>query len=78
MIGLCMERRDRNQVMIDVRRAETTGGMSADLLARGERIRDKASLNNDDVQRKCQEVQLIRVFGRDRHTCRFFEPGPKF
>ncbi len=60
-----MERRDRNQTKIEARRTETTGGMIADLFARGERIRDNASLKDDHGQDKCQEFQLFRVFGTD-------------
>jgi hypothetical protein len=63
-----MEQRERNQVMMYARRAETTGGMIADLLARCEQIQDNASLKNDYDQTKCQEFQLIRVFGTDREV----------
>jgi hypothetical protein len=65
MISICMERRERNQVMIYARRAETTGGTIADLIARCEWIQDNASLKHDHGQSKCQEFQLIRVFGTD-------------
>ncbi len=45
---------------------ETTGGMIADLIARGERIRDNALLKGDHGRSKCQEFQQIRVFDTDK------------
>jgi hypothetical protein len=63
-----MERRDRNQVVVEARRIETMGGMIGNLIASGERIRDNLSLKGDYGQSKCQELQLIRVFGTDNAT----------
>ncbi len=40
--------------------------MIADLIARVERIQENASLKDDHGQSKCQEFQLIQVFGTDR------------
>ena len=42
------------------------GGMIGNLLASGERIWDNPSLKSDHSQSKCQELQLIRVFGTDK------------
>src|SRR5262245_14225578 len=66
MSSICMERRDRNQVVVEARRIETMGGMIRDLLARGGRIWDNPSLKGDHGQSKCQALQPIRVFGTDR------------
>jgi hypothetical protein len=41
------------------------GGMISDLIARGERKRDNPWLKSDYGRNKCQELQLIRVFGTD-------------
>jgi hypothetical protein len=60
-----MERRDRNQVVVEARRLETMGGMIGNLIASGEQIREKPSLKGDHDRRKCQDFQLIRVFGTD-------------
>ncbi len=40
--------------------------MIADLIARVERIQENESLKDDHGQSKCQEFQLIQVFGTDR------------
>ena len=42
--------------------------MIADLIARVERIQENASLKDDHGQSKCQEFQLIQVFGTDKYT----------
>jgi hypothetical protein len=61
-----MERRERNQVKTEARRTDTMGGVIRDLISKGERKRDNLSLKSDHGWSKCQEVQLIRVFGTDR------------
>jgi hypothetical protein len=61
-----MERRERNHVAMEARRITTTHGMFGDLIARGERIRELALCKSDYGRDKCQEVQLIRVFGTHR------------
>jgi hypothetical protein len=42
------------------------GGMIGDLISSGERIRENPPLKGGHDQIKCQEFQLIRVFGTDR------------
>ncbi len=71
-----MARRERNHVPMDARRTETTGGMIADLIARGERKRENPSLKSDHGQNKCQEFQLIRVFGTDKQEIRSGAAAP--
>jgi hypothetical protein len=48
---------------MDARRIETTRGMIGDLIAKGEWIREQALCKGDHGRGKCQEFQLIRVFG---------------
>ncbi len=45
MSSICMERRDRNQVKIEARRIETTGGMIGDLITSGEQIRENQKIH---------------------------------
>jgi hypothetical protein len=63
-----MERRDRNQVVVEAKRIETMGGMIGNLIASGGRIQDNPLLKGDHGQSKCQALQLIRVFGTDRES----------
>jgi hypothetical protein len=66
MSSICIERRDRNQVKMDARRIETTGGMIGDLILSGEQLGENPPLKGGQEQIKCQAFQLIRVFGTHR------------
>jgi len=61
-----MERRDRNQVEMEVMRIATMGGMIRKPLSGGEQIREIPSLKNDHDWSRCQVFQPIRVFGTHR------------
>ena len=51
---------------MDESRIETTQGMIGDLITRGRRRQEAASLKGDQGRCKCQAFQLIWVFGTDR------------
>jgi len=58
-----MERRDRNQVEMEVMRIATMGGMIKNPLSSGEQIWEIPSLKHDHDWSRCQAFQSIRVFG---------------
>src|SRR5688572_27138632 len=66
MSSTCKASRDWNQVVMDVSRIETTRDMIGDLIARGERIRETLLLKGGHAQCKCQEFQLLWIFGTDK------------
>jgi hypothetical protein len=58
-----MERRDRNQVEMEVMKIATMGSMIRNPLSSGEQIREIPSLNHDHDWSRCQAFQPIWVFG---------------
>ena len=66
MSSICNDIRERNQVVMDVSRIETTRGMISDLIARGEWIRERARCKGEHSRGECQEFQLLQVFGTHR------------
>jgi len=63
MCSIGKDNREQNQVAMDVSRIEATRSMVADLITRGERIWEVASLKGDHGRSKCQSCNLLWVFG---------------